>query len=365
MKIGFIGDTIISNNLTVDDRLRDLLLQNDFNIANLEAPFIKESYRATKGMGLHQLSDSCQILHDLNIKGVSLANNHLMDFGEEGLINTLEVLKRNQIGYFGAGRNRAESLQPLCIEHKNKSYRFYGGMQDYFQKKHFAGKKKAGAAPWPLKNYETTPEDSHNFLFLHWNQEFELLPEPASKYYAEQLGDCYQLIIGSHAHCYQGAQIKGQTPIVYSLGNFSLPHQQYYNTFLKPYPAHCYTGLIYIWNSKSEDELIYCQIDKNGEAVSFLKKERISDFIQTNKAICEPLKVSYKDYRRHYQQNRKYSKRPVLSTNKLVNQLIFKGYIRGLLLFQKIEIFIAAVLDTFGVRKIFKQLLSKFIKHYQ
>lgn len=365
MRVGFIGDTILSNKLTVDDQLRKLLLQNDFNIANLEAPFVKDNYRPVRDMGLHQLSDSCQILHELKIKGVSLANNHLMDFGSEGLINTLEVLDQNQIGYFGAGRNLYESTLPLSIQYNNQSYRFYGAMQNYFHRKHFAAKNKAGVAPWPLKDFETTPNDGYNFLFLHWNQEYEVLPEPASKYYAEQLSDSYHLIIGSHVHCYQGIQVNKETPVVYSLGNFSLPHQQYCNTFLKPYPAHCYTGLIYIWDSESEDQLIYCQISENGEGVSFLKKEMISDFIRSNRAINKPLHLSYREYRRHYKQNRSHSKRPVLSTNNLINQLIFKNYIRAVLLFQKAEILIAGILDTFGLRKIFKKILSLFIKRYQ
>ena len=290
----------------------------------------------------------------------------MCDFGSIGLLYTMDHLKKNGIHYFGAGRNLKEALQPTELVVKNQRFRFYGAMQTFFLKHHFATKKSAGVAPWEPGYFKPSGEGVTNVLFLHWNQEFEDYPEPASKYFAELATAHFQLVIGSHSHCVQGIQTYQKGKIVYSLGNFILPHAPYYNTFLKPYPEKSYEGLVFHWspNGDMADTVMTTLIEANGAAIKAIQETKVD----ANSALCklsEPLQWSYAQYLDFYRMNRADKTRPVMSRHKWVNSLRLKLYIRLTVLFHKVELWGANVLQRFGLRVLIRRFLSIFIKRYQ
>ncbi|MBI9062380.1 MAG: CapA family protein [Marinilabiliaceae bacterium] len=366
MRIGFIGDIILSDSACVDEKLVARLNENDFNVANLEAPFITSDMNPARKAGLHQLTESVELLKRLNVKVVSLANNHMRDFGSDGLLNTIAHLEKNGIQYFGAGKNRNEALKPTELVVNNRRFRFYGAMQTFFLSHHFASNQSAGVAPWEPGYFKPSKDDAVNVLFLHWNQEFEDYPEPASKYFAEQACDYFHLVIGSHAHCIQGIQQYQDSSIVYSLGNFILPHTDYCNTFLNPYPEKSYKGLVFNWHPDREksDTVITTQIESNGASIRGIQESSIEACLELGE-LSEPLQWDYSQYRRFYKSVRQDKKRPILSRNKLVNLVRLKLYIRLIVLFHKVELWLATLLQIIGLRGLIRKFLSVFIKRYK
>ena len=366
MKIGFIGDIILSDLASVDDKLVERLNENDFNVANLEAPFITADMKPARKAGLHQLTEKVELLKQLNVKVVSLANNHMRDFGSTGLLNTIDHLEKNGIQHFGAGRSLAEALEPAELVVNNQCFRFYGAMQTFFLSHHFATNKSAGVAPWEPDCFKPSKNEATNVLFLHWNQEFEDYPEPASRYFAELATEHFHLVIGSHSHCIQGIQHYRDSRIVYGLGNFILPHTNYYNTTLKPYPEKSYKGLVFNWHPDREnsDTVITTQVESNGASIRGIQEstvEACSDLMKRS----EPLQLDYYQYRKFYKSVRHDKKRPVLSRNKLVNLVKLKLYIRLIVLFHKVELFVATILQVIGLRGLIRSFLSVFIKRYK
>ena len=364
MKIGFIGDIILSDRLTFDEALVDYLNSTDFNVANLEAPFIKSHMKPRRGKGLHQLTDVIDSLNRLNIKAVSLANNHMMDFGEEGLLNTIEHLEKNGIRCFGAGGDSSESEKPVIIEHHGEQIELYGALQAYALRAHFAGENKVGVAPWDMQLLPDTRSDAYRILFLHWNQEFEDFPEPVSKLKAEELSNSFDLVVGSHSHCLQGIQQHNKMSIVYSLGNFALPHVAYSNTALSGYPDKCYTGMVYLWDSQGQDEVLLTSMSADGEKVGLIKVGT-PESIEELQKLSEPLNLSYKAYRQFYLKNRINKKPPILSRNNSINFIKFGLFIRTLQLFHFLELKVASILDWIGIRVLIKRILGLVIKRYR
>lgn len=370
MRIGFIGDTILSDEASIAPELVNILQGTDFNIANLEAPYVLTNAKPRKSAGLHQLTHSVALLTQLNIKAVSLANNHMMDFDGNAIVNTINHLKNNGIGCFGAGNNSHEALLPFEIETSDGTFRFFGTMQRYHSAHHFATQSHGGIAqyvPSQLKRATAQSPKDKNVLFVHWNQEFEDFPEPESKSSAEKLTDCFGMIVGSHPHCIQGISKINNSVIAYSLGNFVLPHRTYCNTTLKRYPDKSYTAFILIWNTEDKDnpfEVIPYTITKDGLHIESIEQEASLHMIQHLKTISETLHLKGKAYYQFYKQHRIRKHRPMLTHNEIINRIVIGSYMSGRAALLKSEIMIARTLDAMGLRRFFKQMLAKIIKRY-
>ncbi len=97
--------------------LTGLFRDADVSFVNLEGAL---STRGTLTRGrafFHRGGPGCGVgLREAGLSGVCLANNHLMDWGEPSFEETIEVLDRNEVPWFGAGANLAEARRPLIVE---------------------------------------------------------------------------------------------------------------------------------------------------------------------------------------------------------------------------------------------------------
>lgn len=168
-------------------------------------------------------------LNSLSVDLVSLANNHVYDYGPEALLDTLDTLSGAGIPYAGAGRNIEEAKEPV--------YFISGGMKISFVcatqiERSTRFTKEAGAdSPGVLRTddpdiylaaVEKAKSDSDFVVvFIHWGTEGTNYFEEDQQYLARQLIDHGAgLIIGCHPHVLQGIEYYQGVPIVYSLGNF-------------------------------------------------------------------------------------------------------------------------------------------------
>jgi poly-gamma-glutamate synthesis protein (capsule biosynthesis protein) len=93
----------------------------DVRLLNLETAVTKsDDYWKGKGINYRMNPDNMPVLTAARINVVSLANNHVLDWGYAGLDETIEMLKKAKIQYAGAGRNRAEAGAPAILDVGNK-----------------------------------------------------------------------------------------------------------------------------------------------------------------------------------------------------------------------------------------------------
>lgn len=198
--------------------------QADISITNLESPLIDEGNPIPKtGPNLKSPTDSIEALKYAGFDMVTLANNHMMDFGVEGLNSTISICEKNGIRCIGAGPNITEASKVCYIDKKGKTIAFINCCENEWSTT--AG-DRPGCNPLNEVNiYYQIQEAKANadfvILIIHGGHETYELPSPRMKQLYRWFIDLgVDAVIGHHTHCYSGSEIYKRKPIVYSLGNF-------------------------------------------------------------------------------------------------------------------------------------------------
>ena len=235
----FAGDVYLSGHVTglydaagiegvLEQSLLNEMQQADILMVNEEFPF------ATGGIPMEDKEytfrvapNYTSIFADLGVDIVSLANNHVLDYGTEALQETLQTLNENEIIYAGAGENTEDASALRTVEADGKVYGF------------LAASRVIPVASWNATQYQpgvfttydktalvaaiTAAQDKCDYLtvYVHWGIERNTVPEE----YQRELAHAYidagaDLVIGAHPHVLQGIEAYNGKLIFYSLGNF-------------------------------------------------------------------------------------------------------------------------------------------------
>lgn len=371
MKIGFFGDLVLDDSLKIEDMIEKNIRENDFNCLNLEAPFITEGYiPIKKSINLYHKIEDLRLMKDNKFTLVNLANNHVFDFGVEGFEHTKYILDKNEIEYFGAGKNLNEAGKPYIFELNGKKAAIFGFAWDFTDAINTYG-DGSGTSPVdlgvirnilsPFKDYD------YKIAYFHFGTEYEYLPEPYQKYIIDILfdEDLLDIVIGTHPHSYHGYNekfINGKKKIVfYSLGNFILPEIEFLDKRVKYKEEYhlCYYANIDFDNDLSF-EIVPFKLINNSTEIRLLFNEELEEFNDHMKVISEPLKLNYKEYRKYYIKNRKRKFRPLMCENKIINKAKQKSY--ELLHVIKVYIYMKMLAFTkfLGIYKKLKVLKNKY-----
>ncbi len=208
----------------VAPRLRDA----DLTIADLECSLSDNTEKPDDPFTFMFTTNAAAVegLTLAGIDGVSLANNHSMNFGKLGLQDTLAVLAQEKITAFGGGMTLAEARKPGLFTAKGVKFAFlgYDGItaEDYG-----AGPNWPGTCPLRmelvLEDLARAKQDNPDLIipFFHWSAEYVSVPSAQMREIAHQAIDHgAAMVIGSHPHWVQGVEWYQGKPILYSLGNF-------------------------------------------------------------------------------------------------------------------------------------------------
>jgi poly-gamma-glutamate capsule biosynthesis protein CapA/YwtB (metallophosphatase superfamily) len=102
---------------TLFDRVRPVLKEADILFGNLESAPSEKGSVVTKGSPVRSPKNSIDAIVSAGFKVMSVANNHFMDHGVEGMRECLNSLDKSGIAYAGAGNNAEEALRPAIVEH--------------------------------------------------------------------------------------------------------------------------------------------------------------------------------------------------------------------------------------------------------
>lgn len=181
------------------------------------------------------------ILEQMGTDIVSLANNHVYDYGKNALLDTADLLEETGIPYVGGGRDIEEAKRPIYFIVNGIKIGFVGASNG---EKNKYTPQATEDSPGILRAYDTTEynqviqeaskECDYLIAYIHWGTE-------DSNYYnsdqqnwgREFLNSGADIVIGGHPHVLQGMEYVDGKPIIYSLGDFWFNHETKYTGVLK------------------------------------------------------------------------------------------------------------------------------------
>ncbi len=242
--IAFVGDVMLGR--LVNDAIRrhgpahvwgdtlHVLLSADFRAINLECVIAESGKpwtRTPKAFHFRAEPVAIEALRYAKIDYVSIANNHSLDFGEEALIEMVELLDRANIARAGAGRNLNEARRPAILERKG----FKIGVISFTDNEPIwqAGEQRPGIFYLPI----TTQEESFKqvseavkdlrascdliVVSAHWGPNMVEYPPPEHIAFAHAAMDAGADIFHGHSsHVFQGIEAYRGKVIFYDCGDF-------------------------------------------------------------------------------------------------------------------------------------------------
>ncbi len=203
----------------------DLLRDADIAMVNLESPITTRGAKIQKPFNFRMHPRYLASLTGAGIDIVNIANNHIFDYGSEGLFDTISYLDSARVLHVGAGRNKGEARRPAVVSVKGRKIAFvgyYGGGEAPI-----ARENAPGVAVRRLRSIlddirQLRKRDSTDFIIvtLHWGTEKAELPDEGQRRFARAIIDGgADAVIGHHPHVLQGIERYKSGVIVYSLGN--------------------------------------------------------------------------------------------------------------------------------------------------
>ena len=199
-----------------------MCLNNEFTYSREGAPMANKFYTFRAN------PERVAVLQEMGVDIVTLANNHVYDYGKQALLDTFSTLEGADIDYFGAGENLDKAMDAVYYEIDGKTIAFVGASR---AEKYKLTPQATETEPGILRCYDTElfleaireADANADFVIavVHWGTEYsydlEDVQLSTGKEYLDAGADA---IIGGHSHCLQGMEFYDGKPIIYSLGNY-------------------------------------------------------------------------------------------------------------------------------------------------
>lgn len=217
----------------VGKELYEILKQSDLNVFNLEVPLTDVETPIVKfGNNLIAPTKTIHGYKALEPIFLTLANNHSLDQGEEGLTTTLNLLKDQDIAHAGAGSSLKEAKKPFIFEKEGIRIGFYLCAEHEFT---VASCHTMGANPFDvLESFDEVlalkEQCDYVIVLYHGGKEFYRYPSPMLQRYCRKFIDRgANLVICQHNHCVGSREDYNGGSIIYGQGNFIFNSESYIN----------------------------------------------------------------------------------------------------------------------------------------
>lgn len=208
----------------IGTELLNLLSKADYRIINLEVPLTDKSTPFAKsGPNLIAPTATVNGYMAFGIDLVTIANNHILDQGSNGLSSTITILDGAGIKHIGAGANLREAAVPHITSIGGKKVGVYACAEHEFS---IATEKSAGANPFdPLESYDVVlalkQECDFVIVLYHGGKEYYRYPSPLLQKVCRKFVDKgADLVLCQHSHCIGCEEKYKEGTIVYGQGNF-------------------------------------------------------------------------------------------------------------------------------------------------
>ena len=200
------------------------MVNNEFTYTNRGAPIEGKSF-TFRADPAH-----ASLLPEMGADIVSLANNHSYDYGEISLLDTLDTLEAVGMPYVGAGRNLSEAVRPVYFVSENVKIAFLSSTQiERMDNPSTRGATETSPGVFRSRNVDLLLSEIEKakavsdfvVVYVHWGTESTSEPDWSQREQAPLIAQAgADLIIGDHPHVLQGIEFIGDTPVIYSVGNF-------------------------------------------------------------------------------------------------------------------------------------------------
>lgn len=201
----------------------------DYSIVNFECPVVTGIAEPIEKQGPN-LKCSPKGVDALRYSGfdcVTLANNHLFDYGVAGVKETIRTLDERGIDHVGGGLNLDDASQVLYKVIAGQRLAIINCCEHEFS---IATRDQAGSNPLnPVRQYNAIMEAKTNadyvLVIVHGGHEHFQLPSPRMvETYRFFIDAGASTVVNHHQHCFSGYELYHGKPIFYGLGNFCFDH---------------------------------------------------------------------------------------------------------------------------------------------
>ncbi len=264
-----------------------LFAESDFVLYNLEAPLTKRGKPISKcGSNFRTSSKVAKGLYKAGFNIASIANNHILDYGPEGIDDTKTALDDAQIYWHGAGNNYHEANKPLKLCKNDIRLTLLNYAEGEFSK---TIGNSAGAAQIDLslnkEAIELARQDSDFIIVsVHAGKEYQNFPSPwIQELYRHYISFGADVVIGHHPHIPQGIEHYKNGIIAYSLGDFMFEYENDLGT-----SATFALDIVFGGKSIHSLQIIPMRKEKNG-VMSLLEGHDKQTFIRHINQLSAPL----------------------------------------------------------------------------
>ena len=212
-----------------EDLLKELK-SADITMVNNEFCYTREKKtQEGKAYSFKADPEDVKLLEEFGTDIASLANNHTCDYGEQGLLDTMDALTNGGIVYSGAGRNLAEAsaVQYFVVGGRKIAFVSATEIERFYHFTKRAGEKTPGVLKTQQKEAvlsaiaKARANSDYVIMFVHWGAEGKIKQDSDQRALAQEYAAAgVDAIIGSHPHRLQGVEFVDDVPVAYSLGNF-------------------------------------------------------------------------------------------------------------------------------------------------
>lgn len=241
LSIVVTGDVMFGRNmpgvLSLDEspyRYVSNVTDSDILLVNTENPFTTSSNAIKPDVPLKASPTYIPLINGTNGTVISAnANNHLFDYGVEGMRDSIKNLDEAGIIHIGVGENKAEATKPAVIEKNGHKITIFNYMdsdnfQEYSQEvMPIATDSSPGYSAWDdvesPKQIQAAKNNSSDFVlvYMHYGNEYSRSPNDMQINISHKAIDAgADAVVGAHTHVTQGVEVYKNRPIYYNLGNF-------------------------------------------------------------------------------------------------------------------------------------------------
>lgn len=224
----------------ISESVRQELKSADFTVINNEFTYNKNGIALDgKDYTFAAYEESVKYLDTFSPDLVNLANNHVYDFGEEGLHDTLVTLTNKGYEYIGAGNNikEASEIKYYIVSGRKLAFVSATLIEKYSNYTKAATQTEGGVFKIDDTDYvnqvikKAATNSDYVIVITHWGNEGDVKYEAQQEQLAESfVNSGADAVIGGHPHRLQGATYINNAPVLYSLGNFWFCDSKLYST---------------------------------------------------------------------------------------------------------------------------------------
>lgn len=267
--------------------IKPIIAQMDYSLINLECPIVECPIKPKEKQGpnLKASQLAVKLIKYVNFKCVTLANNHFLDYGDEGVSHTLNILRYEHLDFVGGGEDLSRASGILYKDINGKKIAFINCCEHEFS---IATEHSAGANPLnPIQQYyaivEAKNKADYVIIVVHGGHEYFQLPSPRMqeiyRFFVDIGADA---VINHHQHCYSGYEVYKEKPIFYGLGNFCFDKNTQRNSIWN----EGYLVKLVLDNKIHFELYPYIQCNDTPNVV-LMKKDRVDDFYSSIKCLNE------------------------------------------------------------------------------